>query len=82
MTVAIRAAGDPGGAVGPRLYSLIQPGQSQSEARALLGPPPRVQVVIDDGQTLDCWVYRRARARAGGFRFCFGGGVVLSKSAI
>ena len=86
VAVAIRYGGDPAagsaGTVGPRLYSLIQPGQSRSEARALLGAPQRIQVLVDDGQALDCWVYRRARARAGQFRFCFRGGFVVKKSAI
>ncbi len=83
--VAIRSAGDPGdreGTVGPRRYSLIQPGQSRSEARALLGEPRRVQELFDDGTTMDCWIYRRARAQVGEFRFCFRDDVVVTKSAI
>ncbi len=86
VAVATRSGGGPAvggdGTVGPRVYSLIQPGQRRADVRAVLGTPGRVQVVVEDGGVLDCWIYRRARAPGMWFRFCFDGDVMAKKSAL
>lgn len=64
-------------------YSLVRPGQTQAQVVDLLGARPRAveSAPLGQGRTR-CYVYERRSGGPGHYRFCFDGGVLVSKSRV
>lgn len=77
------AAADTDGRIDRLAYSLVRPGQTQAQVLDLLGSPPRAveSVPLGEGRPR-CYVYERRSGRPGHYRFCFDGGLMVSKSRI
>jgi hypothetical protein len=62
-------------------YGAVSSGLPKSEVRRLLGGPPhRVQTSPLQVDGPECWLYGRRSGREGGYRFCFRGDLLDSKT--
>jgi hypothetical protein len=73
------------GTTDPIAYSLVRPGQTRAQVVDVLGSPPRAveSVPLGGARTRPrCYVYDRRSGLPGHYRFCFKGGLMVSKSRV
>lgn len=91
IVAALQIAGDtpsappppPGGLTDRMAFDAAMIGATPRQVRRVLGDAPRaVETSPLQRDAPECWVYARRSGREGGYRLCFRGGALVSKSRI